>query len=190
MSRITFVNGYHLFVQAYIRFKHKHLNCSSKEYTIHTVRRELIGPYLTVNVNKVVRECLACRVLRARPYRYPKRPDLPPERIAAQNPFAVSGIDYAGPFLVKHGRGHAKVWLAVFTCMVARAIHIEIVPDLTAVSFLTALRSIAWIKGTPKKILTDNATNFTKSAKVLLEISKNNEVIKEFHVNKDKKSAF
>ena len=109
-------------------------------------------------------------------------PDLPPERIAAQNPFAVSGIDYAGPFLVKHGRGHAKVWLAVFTCMVARAIHIEIVPDLTASSFLKALKSMAWIKGTPKRILTDNATNFTKSAKVLLEISTDNEVIKEFNL--------
>ena len=41
---------------------------------------------------------------------------------------------------------------------------------------------MAWCKGTPKRILTDNATNFTKSAKILLEISKNNEVIKEFNL--------
>ena len=33
------VNGYHPFVQAYIRFKHKHLNYSSKEHNSHGKER-------------------------------------------------------------------------------------------------------------------------------------------------------
>ena len=174
------VNGYHPFVQSYIRFKHKHLNCSSKAYTIHIVRRELVGPYLTVNVNKVVRECIACRVLRARPYLYPKMPDIPPERLALQNPFAVCGIDYAGPYLVKQGRGQLKVWIALFTCLVCRGLHLEIVTDLTAESFLGALRTMSWYKNPPKVILTDNATNFTKSSKILRELYQSNKVQEEF----------
>ena len=176
------INGYHPFVQSYIRYKHKHLNCSSKAYTLHTVRKELVGPYLTVNVNKVVRECFACRVLRARPYYYPQMPALPPERLAAENPFAVCGIDYSGPHHVKQGRASVKVWIALFTCMVSRAVHLEIVPDLTADSFLLALRTMSWYKAPPKVIMTDNATNFTKSAKILKEISISNRVIEEFNL--------
>ena len=176
------INGYHPFVRSYIAYKHVHLNCSSKTYTLHTVRRELVGPYLTVNVNKIVRECLACRVLRARPYYYPKMPALPPERLAAQAPFAVCGIDYCGPFLVKQGRSQTKIWISLFTCLVTRAIHLEIVTDLTAESFLTALKTMAWYKATPKIIMTDNATNFTKSAKVLKEISLSQAVREEFNL--------
>ena len=94
-------NGYHPFVQSYIRYNHVHMNCSSKQYTLHKVRKELTGPYLTVNINKIVRECNVCRVLRAKPYAYPKMPQLPKERLAATRPFAVCGTDYAGPYFVK-----------------------------------------------------------------------------------------
>ena len=175
------INGYHPFVQSYIRYKHKHFNCSSKAYTLHTVRKELVGPYLTVNVNKIVRECLACRVLRARPYYYPQMPALPQERLASEYPFAVCGIDYSGPHYIKQGRASVKVWIALFTCMVSRAVHLELVTDLTADSFLQALRTMSWYKAPPKIIMTDNATNFTKSAKILKEISATNGVIDEFN---------
>ena len=176
------VNGYHPFVQSYIQFKHKHLNCSSKTYTLHMVRRELTGPYLTVNVNKIVNKCLACRVLRARPYCYPKMPPLPSERLAAQNPFAVCGIDYCGPYYVKQGRSQHKVWIALFTCFVSRGIHLELVTDLSADSFLGALKTMSWSKCPPKVIMTDNATNFTKASKILKEISKSNKVREELNL--------
>ena len=164
-------HGYHPFVQSYIRHKHRHFNCSSKQYTLHIVRQELIGPSLTVSINQIVRECFACRVLRARPYSYPKQPPLPRERVTAERPFAVCGVDYSGPYLVRQGRASLKVWIALFTCMVSRAIHLELVADLKADTFIEALQSMSWKKGTPKVILSDNATNFTKAAKILKEFS-------------------
>ena len=173
------VNGYHPFVQSYIRYKHVHLNCSSKQYTLHKVRKELAGPYLTVNVNKIVRECNACRILRARPYSYPKMPPLPRTRLAAERPFAVCGVDYSGPHYVKQGRSSVKVWIALFTCMVSRAIHLELVPDLKAETFLQALKCLSWRKGTPRVIMSDNATNFTKSSKLLKELSESNAIKSE-----------
>ena len=113
------VHGYHPYVKSYIRHKHKHFNCSSKQYTLHVIRKEVIGPSLTVSINQIVRECFACRVLRARPYSYPKQPPLPRERLAAGKPFAVCGVDYSGPYLVRQGRASLKVWIALFTCMVS-----------------------------------------------------------------------
>ena len=94
------------------------------------------------------------------PYAYPRMPPLPRERLNAETPFAVCGVDYSGPHHVKQGRSHIKVWIALFTCMVSRAIHLEIGPNLTAETFLEALRCLSWSKGTPSVIMSDNATNF------------------------------
>jgi len=86
-------------------------------------------------------------------------------------------VDYSGPHHVKQGRASLKVWIALFTCMVSRAVHLEIVPDLTTNSFLQALQNISWRKGPPKVLLSDNATCFVGANNILWEISKHNETI-------------
>ena len=170
------IHGKHPFVESYFRYKHKHSNCSSRQYTLHKVRKELHGPSLTVTVNKIVRECNACRILRAKPYAYPKMPPLPKERLAAERPFAVCGVDYSGPHHVKEGRSRKKIWIALFTCMVSRAVHLEVGPDISALTFLQALQSLAWKKGTPKLLMSDNATCFTGANRLLKEMSEERQV--------------
>ena len=164
------VHGKHPFVEGFIAYRHKHSNCSSRSYTLHKVRREMHGPSLTVAVNKIVRQCNACRILRARHYDYPEMPALPNSRLAAEKPFAICGVDYSGPHNVKFGRGRKKVWIALFTCMVSRAVHLETVPDLTSEAFLQALQKLAWHKGTPRVLMSDNATTFVRANKLLMEI--------------------
>ena len=58
--------------------------------------------------------------------------------------------------------------------MVSRAIHLELVTDLTAESFLQALRCLSWMKGAPRVIRSDTASNFTKSSKLLKELNESN----------------
>ena len=170
------VHGKHPFTESFIRFKHLHSNCSSKQYTLHVVRREVHGPCLTVTINKIVRQCNVCRILRAAPYAYPQAPKLPLARLAAQRPFAVCGVDYSGPHYIKQGRARVKIWIALFSCMVSRAIHIETVPDLSAQTFIDALQAMAWTRGTPRAIMSDNATCFTKADKTLQELQKDKDV--------------
>ena len=172
------VHGHHPFIESYIRYKHLHSNCSSRNYTLHKVRKEFHGPSLTVSVNKIVRQCNACRVLRAKPYSYPEMPPLPKERLAAEKPFAICGVDFSGPHFVKEGRRRQKVWIALFTCMVSRAVSLEAVPSLSADSFLQALQALAWKKGTPRILMSDNATNFCKTSKILFDIQ-NTKYVKE-----------
>ncbi|CAL4157452.1 unnamed protein product, partial [Meganyctiphanes norvegica] len=176
-----FVHGKHPFIESFIRYKHHHSNCASKQYTLHKVRQEVHGPSLTVTVNKIVRECNACRVLRARPYTYPP-PLLPKARLAAERPFAVCGVDYSGPHQVKHGRGTRKVWIALFTCMVSRAVHLEIAPDSSGEAFLRVLQSLSWKMGTPKVLLSDNATNFAWTNRVLKEFQGEKQVQDELAI--------
>ena len=98
------VHGHHPFVESYIKYKHVHSNCSTKQHTLHVVRKEVQGPSLTTTVTRLVRECYICRILRAAPYAYPQAPLLPIARLAAERPFAVCGVDYSGPHFIKEGR--------------------------------------------------------------------------------------
>ncbi|XP_052895596.1 uncharacterized protein LOC128302785 [Anopheles moucheti] len=55
--------------------------------------------------------------------------DLPESRVTPTRPFAVSGVDYCGPFLLKstiRNRSPTKAYIAIFVCFSTRAVHIEL----------------------------------------------------------------
>ena len=55
-------------------------------------------------------------------------------------PFEVTGIDFTGALYVRGNPGETKVYICLFTCAVSRAVHLEIVTDLTVECFLQAFR--------------------------------------------------
>ena len=87
--------------------------------------------------------------------------DLPKFRLTPGLPFETTAVDYFGPFLIKYGyRQRRKAHGAIFSCLTTRAIHVELVTDLTADRFLMALRRFTSIYGQPKHIRSDNGRNF------------------------------
>ena len=56
--------------------------------------------------------------------------ELPAERPSPDYPFAVTGLDYAGPIKVTQSKGReiisTKGYICIFVCFVTRAVHIEI----------------------------------------------------------------
>ncbi|XP_066261359.1 uncharacterized protein [Euwallacea similis] len=90
--------------------------------------------------------------------------NLPKERLLAEFPFKVCGVDYAGPYLVKDRKGRgsktSKCWMALFICFASRAIHLELVSDLSKDSFILALKRFISRRGKPTLIYSDNGTNF------------------------------
>ena len=99
--------------------------------------------------------------------------------IARINPcraFEKVGIDFAGPVNTKchHKRKYSlfKSYVCLFVCMSTKAVHIELVSDLTTASFLlTLLRFIAH-RGCPTKIFSDNGKNFIGAASYIKEINR------------------
>ena len=85
---------------------------------------------------------------------------LPEKRLVASNPFTNVGVDYCGPFKVKIGRRHEKGWCCLFTCLIIRAVHIEIVPKLDSDSCLYAITRYIARPGKPRTIISDNGINF------------------------------
>ncbi|XP_067650866.1 uncharacterized protein [Haliotis asinina] len=121
----------------------------------------------------IVRNCVTCRKLR-QPVHQTLMSDLPAERLYPFSPpFTVTGVYLFGPFKLKYGRNKSiKAWGAIFSCASVRAIHLEIVADLSTQAFLQALRRFAAHHGWPQTIISDNGTSFVgakRELKVLLQ---------------------
>ena len=105
------------------------------------------------------------------------------ERLQAQASFCSTGVDLCGPFEVRHGYGRIKIWLCLFSCLVNRAIYLVPLRNLSALTFLDVLWELSCRRGQPSFLYSDNATNFTKTAKFLEDMAKeaiiNSELIKK-----------
>nr|CAD2176596.1 unnamed protein product [Meloidogyne enterolobii] len=115
--------------------------------------------------------CLICRKFNLQPYALKRFDLLPKERINVARPFNNVGIDFFGPMTAKIQDKPEKVYGALFTCMVIRAVHIELAYDLSGVSFLQAYRRFIARRGIPSIVFSDNATNFQFGAKIIKKLS-------------------
>lgn len=90
--------------------------------------------------------------------------DLPPSRVIPARPFMSTGIDYCGPFTFKvvnlRSVKHLKMYLCVFVCMVTKAVHLEVVTDLSSNGFIAALTRFVSRRGFCTDIFSDCGTNF------------------------------
>ena len=98
---------------------------------------------------------------------------LPPEWITPDSVLERVGIDYAGPFLVKHGYVRkptvVKAYLYVFISLTVKAVHLELVSDLTSEAFIAALRRFIARRGYPTLLSSDHGTNFVGANRDLKE---------------------
>ena len=87
--------------------------------------------------------------------------ELPLDRVATYvRPFTYTGIDYFGPYNIVIGRSVVKRWVALFVCSTIRAVHVEVAHDLSTDACILAIRNFINIRGVPKRIRSDNGTNF------------------------------
>ncbi|XP_075990327.1 uncharacterized protein LOC142985980 [Anticarsia gemmatalis] len=97
--------------------------------------------------------------------------DLPEARCNRSRPFYNTGVDYTGFIDIKTNKGRGvkttKGYVTLFVCMATKAVHLELVSDLTTSAFLAALRRMAARRGTPRHIFSDNGTNFLGANHVL-----------------------
>ena len=109
-------------------------------------------------MRQLISSCVTCRRNRA-PSEDQKMADLP-----LASPFTYVGVDFFGPYVTKEGRKECKRYGALFTCLVSRAVHIEV-----ANSVLNALRRFITRQGPVREIRSDNVTNFVGTMRELRE---------------------
>ncbi|XP_050076085.1 uncharacterized protein LOC126563480 [Anopheles maculipalpis] len=124
-------------------------------------------------IRKVTRKCIVC--FKANPFKTTQMMgDLPSYRVQPAPVFSDTGVDYAGPFSIKSSTSRkpqiTKAYVCLFVCLQTRAIHLELVSDLTTDAFLASLRRFTSRRGYPKSIRSDNATNFVGAKTELHEL--------------------
>ena len=139
---------------------------------------------------KLLYKCVICRKLEGRPYQAPPPPPLPEFRVKECSPFTYTGVDFAGPLYVKNHSGpQQKVWICLYTCCVTRAIHLDLVPSLTASAFMRSLRRFSARRGTPLLMVSDNGKTLKSAAREITKLM-NDPAVKQYFANARMKWTF
>lgn len=100
--------------------------------------------------------------------------NLPKMRVCNTTPFCHTGSDFCGPFYIKEkkyrNRNKIKTYVCIFVCMAVKAVHLEVVSDLTTDGFLAAFRRFIARRGIPAHVYSDNGTNFRGADNHLKEL--------------------
>ena len=126
-------------------------------------------------VRAIIEACSECRRRFSMKTAKQMMAPLPRPRLESLRAFDKIGVDYAGPFLTKQGRGtkRAKRYLCFFTCLATRAVHLEMSYSLDSDSFINAFVRMVSRRGTPSYVVSDNGTNFVGAERELRELVEN-----------------
>ncbi|XP_052756313.1 uncharacterized protein LOC128201929 [Galleria mellonella] len=128
-------------------------------------------------IHAVISSCVKCFRAHPRVAAPPIMGNLPACRINQIKPFSVSAVDYAGPFDISLGRGRGtrtfKSYVCVFVCTATKAVHLELVSELTTEAYLAALRRFIARRGRCSRLISDQGRNFIGAANVLHDLLQN-----------------
>ena len=122
-------------------------------------------------VSSIIHKCVTCNKLRGK-MEEQIMSNLPAERLDPGPPFTNVGVDVFGPWTIstrctQGGIAENKRWAVIFTCMVTRAVHIEVLESLSSSSFVNALRRFTAVRGPVRLFRSDRGTNFIGTCKEL-----------------------
>lgn len=163
----------HHLTKLIITSEHQRLLHAGPQLLITSLRQQVWVPRIRQVVKATIHQCLRCFKLKAETTQQ-LMGNLPSYRVQPTRPFINVGVDYAGPLLIKTGskRSNTKTraYVAVFICLATRAIHLELVSDLTSSAFIAALRRFMARRGVSTNIFSDNGTNFVGANNELHEL--------------------
>ena len=139
------------------------------------VRSLFWTPHLRRLSKSVIRSCYECKKSRSLPYHSPKPGPLSKDRTEKCFPFEFIDTDYAGPTYYKtknKKKSVLKAYILLFSCSVTRAVHIELVSNLTTIEFIKSFKRLILWRGKPKIVYSDNAKTFKAGVKWLANISR------------------
>lgn len=150
----------HPLTQLIVHHYHHKMHHQNDSLTINEIRQRYWIVHIRAVLKNVKERCHKCKLSRAKP-KQPLMGQLPPDRVTPfVRPFSYTGLDFFGPLQVTMGRRHEKRWVALFTCLTIRAVHLELAADLSTDACLLCLRNFINRRGVPVRIRSDNGTNF------------------------------
>ncbi|XP_045198526.2 uncharacterized protein LOC123552845 [Mercenaria mercenaria] len=103
-------------------------------------------------------------------------------RVQDASPFTVTGVDFTGALYVRNRNdAEKKAYICLFTCASTRAVHLEVVPDLSEESFIQAFRRFTCRNSLPRILVSDNATTFNAAANSIQLLLRSATIQDTFH---------
>lgn len=124
-------------------------------------------------IRKIISQCTTC--WRISPTNFqPPMGNLPKFRVSQAKAFENVGVDLTGNFTITmsriRGSKTLKAYVCLFICCATKAIHLELISDLSTEAFLAAFRRFMARRGRVKNVYSDNGTNFVGAAKYIKQI--------------------
>ena len=172
-SHPIILHGNHPLVKLIVRTEHLRLLHAGPSLLMSslTQRFHVIG--IRKTVRSITRMCIVCKRHSIQPQSQ-LLGQLPSERVTPAPVFEKVGVDYAGPFQVKYGYVRkpttVKAYMCLFVCLSVKAVHLEVVSDLTTEAFISSLRRFVARRGCPSLIWSDHGTNFVGAKRELKEL--------------------
>ncbi|KAH7699829.1 Pao retrotransposon peptidase family protein, partial [Aphelenchoides avenae] len=117
--------------------------------------------------NAIKRRCFECRKMTNPAYSIPPWPALPTTRTELSRPFSCVGIDFFGPVMLKPmnldgtpSKDLRKYYVCLFTCLSIRAVHCELMNDLSTAQFFHVFKRFTARRSYPSEVLSDNGATF------------------------------
>lgn len=159
--------------QLLIRNAHYELQHGGNQLMLQYLRTKFWIIGARISVKTFNRKCPTCFRFRMNTNQQ-RMAALPPFRIQPQRAFLKIGIDYAGPVSLRFRLGRnpiiTKAYIAVFVCLVTRAVHLELVSDATTTAFIAAFRRMTSRRGHVVEVVSDNGLNFVGGNNYLQQI--------------------
>ncbi|KAJ0175961.1 hypothetical protein K1T71_008135 [Dendrolimus kikuchii] len=142
--------------------------------TLHGI---LSRTYWIINARNIIRsvlsKCVNCFKFNPTSIQ-PMMGTLPSSRIQPNKVFSHVGCDIGGPFIVKestrrNARTH-KAYLCLFVCFSTKAVHLEVLSDMSCECFLAAFDRFVSRRGLCSFLYSDCGTNFVAASKYLKEV--------------------
>lgn len=163
-----------------VNYAHRCVCHNGVKETLAEVRRRYWIVKGRIFARAIVHKCTVCKRHEGVPLRGPPPPPLLEFRVKDDPAFTYTGVDFAGPLFVRESSSSSsKVWICLFTCLVTRAIHLDIVEDLSTSTFIRCLKRFAARRGLLHKFLSYNGKTF-KAAARFLDLLLKDDTIKEY----------
>ena len=157
VSRSTFAYSTHA------QLFHTGVNC-----TLTAVRQVYWIPTGRQYVKVLLRCCVICKKHSGKPHKAPDMAPLSKVRLQDMPPFTVTGINFTGALYVRQNHTEGKVYICQFTCATTRAVHLEVVKNLSVETFLLAFCRFFSRKSLPQVVISDNASTYLLAAEELI----------------------
>jgi len=164
--------------------QHRRLFHAGVNATLAAIRQEFWPISAKSEIKKYLRECVICCKASPTPV-HQLMGQLPEARVNVARPFTKVGVDYCGPIFmrdrVRRNSKQYKAYVAIFVCMATKAIHIELVEDMTTQAFIGSLRRLISRRGIPSEIYSDNGRNFVGAEREIQQMFKKPELEKRIN---------